>query len=78
MGLMDVVVIVPHTNCPLLIVYRFSILKRKMVIGLLNQLPIAFEKGYQDQLAHLEGMVSTLCTSHPNQVLLKSYPCLHL
>jgi hypothetical protein len=66
MGLMDVGAIVPHTNYPLLLVYHFSILNRKMVIGLTNQLPIVFEEGHQDQLAHLKGMVSTLCTSHSN------------
>jgi hypothetical protein len=66
MGLANVVAIIPYTNCPLLVIYIFSIQNQKMVVGSTNQLPIAFEEGCQDQSTHLEGMVSTFYTSHTN------------
>jgi hypothetical protein len=77
MGLANIVAIVAHITCPLLVIYLFSIQNQKMVVGSTNQLLVAFEDGCQDQLAHLEEMVSTICTSHMNWALLKSYLRLH-
>jgi hypothetical protein len=46
-----------------------------MIVGLINQLPIAFEEGCRDQTTRLEGMVLTLCISNRNLIFLKSYIC---
>jgi hypothetical protein len=48
-----------------------------MVVRLIDQLPIVFEEGYQDQSTRLEGMVSALCISYQDLALLKNYPCFH-
>jgi hypothetical protein len=45
MGLEVLVVGVPHTDCPLLVVCIFSEQNQKMVGGLTNQLFIAFKEG---------------------------------
>ncbi len=71
MGLVIAVIGVPHTNCPLSTIYIYiyiyiyiPIYYWKMVVGSIDQLPVVFEEGCQNQSTHPKGMVSVLCTSH--------------
>jgi hypothetical protein len=77
MGLVIVVLNLSHTNNPLLIVHPFSVQNQKMVVGLIDQVLVAFEKGFPNQLAHPKGMVIVFCTSHQDLVWLKRYPHLY-
>jgi hypothetical protein len=45
MGLVVLGAKVPHINYPFLAICLFLVQNQKMVIGFINQLPVAFEEG---------------------------------
>jgi hypothetical protein len=55
MGVAVVVVNVPHTNYELIAIYLFMVQNRKMVVGSIDQLSVAFEEGCEINQLTMKG-----------------------